>query len=182
MMAESLEEATTVAEVDELIQQKIQEAQDKEEPEFPSFGELSPYIIKSLALQGVIVLPPLPGVAGIPPALESFAEAMIGEEVIKALYENLKAEEAAELIAKQVTDMIAKIMHLLMIGVTLATSGLVPAPPDLRLVKAYFELLQNFAKAQQSQSSGDTSGSSDSSRASRASRGSSTAGSGDTVV
>ena len=182
-MAENLEEATTVDEVDELIQQKIQEAREKEEPEFPTFGDLSPYIIKSLELQGISVSAPLPGVAGIPPALQSFAEAMIGEEVIKALYENLKAEEAAELIAKQVTDMIAKIMHLLMIGVTLATAGLVPAPPDLRLVKEYFKLLEDFAKGQtQDQNTGGNSNSSSPSGAFGRSRGTKSTGSGDTVV
>ena len=182
-MAETLEEATTVAEVDELVQQKIQEALGLDDPEFPSFGDLSPYIIKSLELQGVTVATPLPGVAGIPPALKSFAEAMIGEEVIKALYENLEPEAAAELISKQVTDMIAKIMHLLMIGVTLATAGIVPAPPDLRLVKEYFKLLENFAKGQdQGQNSSDTSSASGSSSSLRQPRGSSASGSGDTVV
>ena len=107
-----LKDVTTIDEVADLIQQKIDEFAQKESPEFPSFLELLPFLIKKLELQGFEISLPLPGVAGIPPALESLAKGFIGDEVIEALQ---TLENGKEIIKEQVQKIIGKLMYLIMI-------------------------------------------------------------------
>ena len=95
---------------------------------------------------GNIPFPPLPMMAGAMMSFKAMVEEFLGKEVLAHL------DQAAKIAA--ITAMAAKLMQFIMINASIFTGGLIPAPPNLRVVMRYMEFLNSIAESQSGKDEG----------------------------
>lgn len=95
--------------------------------------------------KGLIDLP-LPGMAGTFKAFEGFIKTLLGNEIVEKLI--ALGEKGTAVIGNLITQLTAKVMYFIMMVISFATGGLVPAPPNLEVVLFYMAFLKSIVELQ----------------------------------
>ena len=95
--------------------------------------------------KGLIEIP-LPGIAGTFKAFEGFIKTLLGDKIVEKLI--ALGEKGTEVISNLIMKLTAKVMYFIMMVISFATGGLVPAPPNLEVVLFYMAFLKSIAELQ----------------------------------
>jgi len=97
------------------------------------------------------------GLAGALEALNNFIEMLLGP-VLKKLA--ALGEKGQEIVEKLIMQLLAKIMFFIMLIMSFATFGVIPAPPNLEVVLFFYEWLRSVfdlkKELEEEETTGDT--------------------------